>query len=57
MSIDIDRKGQVAVITINRPDARNALDPEHNDALGAAVADFEVAIGHERFPLIAEARW
>ena len=41
MSIDIDRKGHVAVITINRPDARNALDPEHNDALGTAVADFE----------------
>lgn len=41
MSIDIDRQGHVAVITINRPDARNALDPEHNDALGAAVADFE----------------
>ncbi len=41
MSIDIDRKDHVAVITINRPDARNALDPDHTAALGAAVADFE----------------
>lgn len=41
MSIDVERDGHVAVITINRPEARNALDPEHNEALGAAVAEFE----------------
>ena len=41
MSIDVERDGHVAVITINRPEARNALDPEHNEALGAAVAGFE----------------
>ncbi|MDJ0105256.1 enoyl-CoA hydratase-related protein [Rhodococcus erythropolis] len=41
MSIDIDRIDHVAVITINRPEARNALDPVHNAALGTAVADFE----------------
>ncbi len=41
MPIDVERDGHVAVITINRPEARNALDPEHQDALGAAVADFE----------------
>lgn len=41
MPIDVERDGHVAVITINRPEARNALDPEHNEALGAAVAGFE----------------
>lgn len=41
MSIDVVRDGHIAVITINRPAARNALDPEHNEALGRAVADFE----------------
>ncbi|TCK26561.1 enoyl-CoA hydratase/isomerase family protein [Pseudonocardia endophytica] len=41
MPIDVERDGPVAVITINRPEARNALDPEHQDALGAAVAEFE----------------
>jgi enoyl-CoA hydratase/carnithine racemase len=41
MPIDVERDGHVAVITINRPEARNALDPEHQDALGAAVAAFE----------------
>lgn len=41
MSIDVDRDGHIAVITINRPESRNALDPQHNEALGAAVADFE----------------
>ena len=41
MSIDVERDGHVAVITINRPEARNALDPEHDEALGAAVAAFE----------------
>ena len=41
LSIDVERDGHVAVITINRPEARNALDPEHDEALGAAVAAFE----------------
>lgn len=41
MPIDVDRDGHVAVITINRPEARNALDPEHDAALGAAVDRFE----------------
>jgi len=41
MSIDVDRFDHIAVITINRPKARNALDPAHNTALGAAVAEFE----------------
>lgn len=41
MSIDVRRDGHVAVITINRPEARNALDPEHDEALGRAVADLD----------------
>lgn len=41
MSIDVEHDGHVAVITINRPEARNALDPEHDAALGEAVAAFE----------------
>lgn len=32
---------RVAVLTIDRPEARNALDPEHQQALGDAVAAFE----------------
>ncbi|GAA4821733.1 crotonase/enoyl-CoA hydratase family protein [Actinomycetospora corticicola] len=32
---------RVVVITIDRPEARNALDPDHQRDLGAAVADFE----------------
>ena len=32
---------RVLVITIDRPEARNALDPEHQQALGDAVAAFE----------------
>lgn len=33
MSIDFERKGAVALVTINRPDAMNALDVEHDRAL------------------------
>lgn len=33
MSVDIERDGGVAVVTVNRPDAANALDPEHAEAL------------------------
>ncbi|MEJ2885664.1 enoyl-CoA hydratase/isomerase family protein [Actinomycetospora aeridis] len=32
---------RVVVLTIDRPEARNALDPEHQQALGEAVAAFE----------------
>lgn len=32
---------RVTVVTIDRPEARNALDPEHQQALGEAVAAFE----------------
>jgi len=41
MSVDVAREGAVSVITINRPAARNAVDPETAHALYAAFADFE----------------
>ena len=41
MSIRFEPDGHVVLITIDRPEARNALDPEHNAALGAAVERFE----------------
>ncbi len=34
-------EGGVAVVTINRPEARNALDAETLDAVGAAFAEVE----------------
>jgi enoyl-CoA hydratase/carnithine racemase len=41
MSIRFEADGPVVLITIDRPHAMNALDPEHNGALGAAVERFE----------------
>jgi enoyl-CoA hydratase/carnithine racemase len=41
MSIDFEVDGAVAVLTINRPEARNSLDPEHNDALAEAYRRFQ----------------
>ena len=41
MSIRFEPDGHVVLITIDRQNARNALDPEHNAALGAAVQRFE----------------
>jgi enoyl-CoA hydratase/carnithine racemase len=37
--IQIERRGATAVLTMNRPQARNALDLAMRDALGAAVAE------------------
>src|SRR5438270_400375 len=37
----VDRDGPVAVVTINRAEARNALDAETFDAIGAAFAQVE----------------
>jgi len=37
--IDVDTRGRVTVITLNRPERRNAVDAEACDALAAAVAD------------------
>jgi enoyl-CoA hydratase/carnithine racemase len=41
MSIDFERKGTIALITINRPEAMNALDLEHDRALAEAWKTFE----------------
>src|ERR1700759_4904125 len=41
MSIDFERKGAVALVTINRPDAMNDLDVEHDQALAEAWETFE----------------
>jgi enoyl-CoA hydratase/carnithine racemase len=45
MSIDFERKGAVALVTINRPDAMNALDVEHDRALAEAWKEFEADTG------------
>ena len=37
--IDFTRKDSLAVITLNRPEARNALSPDMVDGLGKALAD------------------
>jgi enoyl-CoA hydratase len=37
MSVDVERDGGVAVVTVNRQDAANALDPEHAEALRDAL--------------------
>ncbi len=36
MSIDLDRDGAVAIVTINRPERRNAMDAEHYAGLSRA---------------------
>lgn len=41
MSIDFERKGAVALVTINRPDAMNSLDVDHDRALAEAWKTFE----------------
>lgn len=40
MSIDVERQGKTLVITMNRPEALNALDMEHLGALRMALCDF-----------------
>ena len=41
MSIDVERRGAVTVVTINRPDVRNAVDTEHAQALYDAFLAFD----------------
>ena len=41
MGIRTDLVGAVAVVTIDRPEAMNSLDPEHNAALTAAFDRIE----------------
>lgn len=45
MSIDVDRVGAVTVVTINRPDVRNAVDSEHAQALYDAFRAFDADPG------------
>lgn len=40
MTVDYVKKDKIAYITLNRPEARNALDPETLEALGATWIDF-----------------
>lgn len=41
MTIEYQVEGPVVIITIDRPEAMNALDPKHNDALADAFAAYE----------------
>ena len=39
MSVDVERDGGVAVVTVNRPDAMNAVDVEHAEKLRGLLDD------------------
>jgi enoyl-CoA hydratase len=41
MTIEVEQDGAVTVVTINRPEARNAVNPDIADALFRAFVDFE----------------
>lgn len=41
MAVDVENRGAVRIITINRPERRNALDPETFSGLGRAFLDAE----------------
>ncbi len=41
MTVDIDQRGAVRIVTINRPERRNALDPETFAGVGRAFAEAE----------------
>ena len=45
MSIDVEHDGPVTVVTINRPDRRNAVDAEHAEALAEAFRVFDADDG------------
>jgi enoyl-CoA hydratase len=45
MSVDFERRGAVAIVTLNRPDARNALDPDTIRGLGRAFTEAEADEG------------
>ena len=40
MKVLVERRGPVAIVTINRPEARNAIDPETAGLLKVAFGDF-----------------
>jgi enoyl-CoA hydratase/carnithine racemase len=39
--IDYEKRGRIAYVTLDRPEAKNAIDPAMHEALCAAWADFE----------------
>lgn len=41
MSVDVERRGPVTIVTINRPEVRNAVDTEHARALYEAFLAFD----------------
>ncbi len=41
MTIRIDRNGETAIVTIDRPEARNAVDPDTAEALFRAFVEFD----------------
>jgi enoyl-CoA hydratase len=41
MAVDVENRGAVRIVTINRPERRNALDPETFTGLGRAFVDAE----------------
>ena len=41
MSIDFERRGSIALVTVNRPESMNALDVEHDRALAQVWKTFE----------------
>jgi enoyl-CoA hydratase len=41
MAVRVHRQGQVTVVTLDRPEVRNAVDGEHAQALLEAFADFD----------------
>src|SRR3954447_3402810 len=41
MSVEVDRRGAVTIVTINRPERRNALDPATMSGIGRALSDAE----------------
>ena len=41
MTVDVSNAGDIAIVRINRPDARNAVNPEMADALSQAFVAYE----------------
>ena len=41
MTVSTNRQGPVTVVTLDRPEVRNAVDTEHAQALFDAFTDFE----------------
>src|SRR5689334_20270251 len=39
--VELERRGGVALVTLNRPDARNAISPEVSHAMAATLDEIE----------------